>query len=120
MEALDYDDMVLINAPFTREIRDNEYISNLKNKLKEKDVRLVVIWVETSVEVCKQRMIARNNDRDTWKLANWDEYIKGVNFNIPSNLDDPDIIDDLLIFKNSSEEEYEKSLKYIVDILETS
>lgn len=120
MEALDYDDIVLINAPFTREIRDNEYISNLKNKLKEKDVRLVVIWVETSVEVCKQRMIARNNDRDTWKLANWDEYIKGVNFNIPSNLDDPDIIDDLLIFKNSSEEEYEKSLKYIVDILETS
>lgn len=120
MEALDYDDIVLINAPFTREIRDNEYISNLKNKLKEKDVRLVVIWVETSVEVCKQRMIARNNDRDTWKLANWDEYIKGVNFNIPSNLDDPDIIDDLLIFKNSSEEEYEKSLKYIVNILETS
>lgn len=118
MEALDYDDIVLINAPFTREIRDNEYITNLKNKLKEKDARLVVIWVETSVEVCKQRMIARNNDRDTWKLANWDEYIKGVNFNIPTNLDDPSIIDDLLIFKNSSDEEYKQSLKYVVNILE--
>lgn len=118
MEALDYDDIVLINAPFTREIRDNVYITDLKNKLKEKDARLVVIWVETSIEVCKQRMIARNNERDTWKLANWDEYIKGVNFNIPTNLDDPSIIDDLLIFKNSTDEEYEQSLKYVVDILE--
>lgn len=37
LEALDYDDIVLINAPFTREIRDNDYICNLKNKLVEKN-----------------------------------------------------------------------------------
>jgi tRNA uridine 5-carbamoylmethylation protein Kti12 len=119
LEALDYDDIVLINAPFTEEIRDMNYINNLKAKLKEKNTRLVVVWVETSILVCKQRMIARNSDRDTWKLAHWDEYIATCNFNIPMTLDDPNVIDDLLIFKNSSDQEFEESLKNIVDILET-
>lgn len=33
MEALDYDDIVLINAPFTQEVRDNAFIADLKAKL---------------------------------------------------------------------------------------
>lgn len=119
LEALDYDDIVLINAPFSREIRDNAYMNELKNKLKLKNAKLVVIWVETSVEVCRQRMLERNSDRDVWKLANWDEYIAGCNFNIPTTLDDPNVSDDLLIFKNSSDEEFNESLKKIVDILES-
>jgi len=84
------------------------------------NTKLTVIWVQTDVEVCRQRMIARNSDRDTWKLQNWDEYIKTVNFNIPAALDDPDVLDDLLIFKNSSDEEYNESMKRIVDIIENS
>lgn len=118
MEALEYDDIVLINAPFTREIRDQEYINNLKKQLAEKDARLTVVWVVTDIDVVKQRMIDRNSPRDTWKLANWDEYIKDVNFDIPSNLDDPEIIDDLLIFKNSNEQEYQASMQEIVRVLE--
>ncbi|MBR6553877.1 MAG: AAA family ATPase [Clostridia bacterium] len=119
-EALKYDDIVLINAPFTSEVRDHDYIANLKKKLITLNTKLTVIWVETSPEVCKQRMIDRNSDRDTWKLQNWDEYIKGVNFNIPSALDDPDVLDDLLIFKNSSDAEYKESMRRIVDIIENS
>lgn len=119
LEALDYDDIVLINAPFTEEIRNLEYINSLKTALIEKDARLVVVWVETSIEVCKQRMIARNSDRDTWKLTHWEEYIAGCNFNIPITLDDPKVIDDLLIFQNSSDEEYKESMERIVAILET-
>ncbi|WMJ88113.1 AAA family ATPase [Anaerocolumna sp. MB42-C2] len=118
LEALDYDDTVLINAPFTREIRDTAYIDKLKDKLKEKDAILTVIWVETTIEVCRQRMIERNSDRDSWKLANWDKYIAGCNFNIPSALDNPNNSNDLLIFKNSSEDEFTESLKNIVSILE--
>lgn len=119
-EALKYDDIVLINAPFTREVRDHDYIEQLKKKLVQMNTKLTVIWVQTDIEVCRQRMIARNSDRDTWKLQNWDEYIKTVNFNIPAALDDPDVLDDLLIFKNSSDEEYNESMKRIVDIIENS
>ena len=109
-EALEYNDTVLINAPFTREVRDAEYIQNLRDMLAKKDAKLVIVWVETDKEVCHQRMIERNSSRDTWKLANWDEYIAGCNFTRPD-------IDDLVIFKNSSTEEFNESIKTIVETL---
>ena len=118
LEALDYDDKVLINAPFTREIRDKAYIESLKSTLKAKGAKLVIIWVNTSKEVCRQRMIARNSDRDTWKLAHWDEYIASCDFSIPKNLDDPKAKDDLILFKNNNEEEFETSMQNCLHILE--
>lgn len=118
MEALNYDDIVLINAPFTKEIRDMDYINNLKSKLIEKGASLVVIWVETDINVVKTRMIERNSDRDVWKIEHWDEYIAGTNFNIPIALDNPNIKDDLIIFKNSSHDEFIYSLKKTVAVLE--
>ena len=120
LEALNYDNIVLINAPFTKEIRDLNYIKRLKEILKDKNASLVVIWVETSIDVTKKRMIERNSDRDIWKLAHWNEYIAGTNFDIPIALDDPCIKDDLLIFKNSSNEEFTDSLIKTICILEES
>lgn len=114
LEALDYDDTVLINAPFTRELRDKDYMRNLKAKLAQKGAELVIIWVETAIEVCHQRMIERNSDRDTWKLEHWDEYVKRCNFDRPVEIDDPTCVDEILIFKNSSQEEFDASIKEIV------
>ncbi|WP_244835144.1 AAA family ATPase [Clostridium sp. BJN0001] len=108
MEALDYCDTVLINAPFTREIRDLDYMDKFKKKLAEKDCKLVLIWVETDKEVCHQRMIERNSSRDTWKLANWDEYISKCNFEKPVG------IPELRVFKNSSMEEFNESMAQLV------
>ena len=119
LEALEYDDIVLINAPFTREVRDKSYMDHLREKLRQKDAKLIVIWVKTDIEVVKQRMIQRNSDRDSWKLANWEQYIAGVNFDIPKELDDPSCSDDLLVFENSSEGEYKKSMNEILNILES-
>lgn len=111
-EALDYANIVLINAPFTREIRDQKYIDDLKARLAEKGAVLKVIWVETDPEVCHQRMIDRGSDRDTWKLEHWDEYIAGVNFDIPETIGAAND-GTLLIFKNSSKEEFDQSMKEI-------
>ncbi len=118
MEALEYDDIVLINAPFTREVRDKNYMTHLRERLQEKNARLTVIWVQTDVEVVRQRMIERNSDRDTWKIEHWDEYNKNINYEIPKELDNPNVKDDLLIFKNSSDEEFETSMKEILSIIE--
>lgn len=119
LEALEYDDIVLINAPFTREVRDEKYMADLKSKLALINAKLTVIWVQTDVEVCKQRMISRNSDRDKWKLEHWAEYVAGVNFEIPHELNDPTCKDDLLIFENSSPLEFEESMDRIVRIIET-
>ena len=55
-------------------IRDR-YIDGLKARLAEVGATLTVVWIVTDPEVCHQRMLKRNSDRDTWKLANWEEYI---------------------------------------------
>ncbi len=117
-EALLYDDTVLINAPFTREMRDKEYIDALKAKLAGYGAKLVIIWVVTDPEVCRERMIRRNSDRDVYKIRHWDEYVKTVDFSTPKELDSPDVKDDLLLFYNSSEAEYVKSMHDIISVLE--
>lgn len=104
LEALDYASKVLINAPFTREIRDMKFMEELRKKLAEKGAELVLIWVQTDPEVCHERMIKRNSDRDTWKLQNWDEYISRIDFSTPEG------IPELYTFKNSSEEEFKQSI----------
>ena len=111
MEALEYNDTVLINAPFTQEIRDNVWLKEQQDKLSKKGAELDVVWVNTSIEVCHQRMIKRNSDRDKWKLENWEEYVASRNFNAPTN------IKNLIIFENSSEKEYEQSMSEVVEKL---
>ncbi|MBB4805020.1 adenylate kinase family enzyme [Chryseobacterium defluvii] len=118
LEALNYDDKALINAPFTREIRSPEYMNALKARLKDYNAKLTVIWVITRPEIIHQRMIERNSDRDTWKLENWDQYISEVDFSIPSAIDDKNDDLDFLEFYNSSEEEYTESMERIVSLLE--
>jgi len=118
LDALAYDDIVLINAPFSREIRDKTYMDALRDRLRQKGARLTVIWVQTSPEVCHRRMISCNSDRDKWKLEHWDQYVAGVNFAIPEELDDPAVKDDLLIFNNNSDAEFNASMKEILAVIE--
>ena len=118
MEALEYDDIVLINAPFTQEIRDLDYITTLRAELKKKQAELVVIWVDTNPEVCHQRMIDRNSVRDTWKLEHWDEYVKTIDYSIPEALKKMSSCLDLMLFYNSSDEEYQKSMEKVISRLE--
>lgn len=114
MEALEYNDLVLINAPFTREIRDEQFISSLKRRLADIGARLSLIWVVTDIEVCHQRMIERNSDRDTWKLEHWDEYIATRDYKTP---DLPSLEDCLIIFNNSSDKEFEESMVRVTSYL---
>ncbi len=117
IEALEYADLVLINAPFTREIRNKEWVDKMMKQTKEKGAKLYVIWVNTDIEVCRQRMIERNSPRDTWKLANWQAYISQRDFSVPKLFTEPDCNGELLIFNNSSMEEFEQSLEEISNYL---
>ncbi len=117
-EALAYDNTVLINAPFSSEVRDAAYMDALKKKLAAQGAKLVVIWIVTDPKVCHQRMAKRNSDRDTWKLAHWEEYIAGVDFSIPNTLGDPETSENLLLYYNSTDEMADASLARILPLLQ--
>lgn len=87
-EALKYNDTVILNAPFTSELRDEEYMARLRKKINYAGAKLVIIWIESDEETCFHNMKRRNSDRDRWKLSHWSDYIKNVNFSAPENLAD--------------------------------
>ena len=118
LEALEYDDIVLINAPFTREVHDEKFLKDFSKKLADHGAKLVVIWVVTKPEICHQRMIDRNSVRDTWKLEHWDEYVKTIDYSIPEALKKMSSCLDLMLFYNSSDEEYQKSMEMVISRLE--
>ena len=114
MEALDYADIVLINAPFSKEVRNKQYMESLRSTLAEKEGALSVIWVKTDIDVVKQRMEERNSDRDKWKLENWDAYIAECDFSVPREIEK----DSLLIFENSNDREFHESMAKVTAFLE--
>ena len=111
VEALKYSNTVIINAPFTREVRDVDYINGLKSRLAKIDAELLVIWISATPEISYRRMKKRNSDRDRWKLEHWDEYVKTVNFNPPTE------IEGLFVYKNENDEEAEKRYKDLINVL---
>ena len=109
LEAIKYADTVIINAPFRKEVRDKAFIEDFKRRLEKVGAKLLVIWIFSSVELCKFRMRKRNSDRDRWKIENWDEYVKTVNFN-PPDLDE----EDLFIHRNSNDIEADEHFARLI------
>ncbi len=116
-DALRFNNTVLINAPFTREVRNPEYVKELREHLYDRHIALTIIWVVADPEVCHKRMIGRNSERDSWKLAHWDEYIARCDFSIPKGIDNPKDKRDFILFYNSNEKEFKTSLKETLSLL---
>ncbi|RKT27084.1 dephospho-CoA kinase [Paraburkholderia sp. RAU2J] len=85
----------LVVAPLSREVRERRLFDRAWLGVGA-DVRLRVVWVHTSDEVARQRIVARANPNDAYKLAHWDEY-RQRRF-VPSG----ETCDDLLMFDNTA------------------
>lgn len=119
LDALRYDDIVLINAPFTKEIHDPAYIDALRKELEnDYQAHLAIVWILCSVETVHQRMIERNSPRDTFKLADWDKYVKSQHFEVPTWLKKEDDPYSLILFDNNSEASFARSMKEVTALLE--
>ncbi len=117
-EALAFNDTVILNAPFTRELRNADYVSRLKDRLNKLGARLTVIWIVATPEICRERMKRRRSDRDVYKIARWDDYVRTVDFSPPAAVTTDEHADDeLLLFYNSSEAEYLKSMHDVLAVL---
>lgn len=83
VEALKYAETVVLNAPFTREVRDPDFISSLDARVKKIGGKLLIVWVVSDEQTCYARMRKRNSDRDRWKLSHWREYVATLDFTPP-------------------------------------
>ena len=115
--ALRFEDHVILNAPFGKEVRDVVYMKTLKDRANKNDAELMLIWVTAPTSVCYDRMKKRNSDRDSLKLENWDDYVKKTNYTPPLELEKAGAVDRLIIFdtKDDSAVQFslEKTLKNI-------
>lgn len=106
-EALNYNDQVIVNAPFTKEFRNEVYIVELKKRLASIGAQLKLIWVYCDINLIHERMRSRASDRDAWKLENWDVYVKTKDFSIPQ-------MEGMDVIQNTTEEEVNKQVKALI------
>ncbi|CAD6521107.1 hypothetical protein LMG28727_01555 [Paraburkholderia kirstenboschensis] len=85
----------LVVAPLSREVRERRLFDRAWLGIGD-DVSVRVVWVQVSEETAHQRIMARANPNDAYKLAHWDEY-RQRRF-VPSG----DMCNDLLMFDNTS------------------
>lgn len=74
-ENLELGNQVLLVGPFTREIMSGKFFRPVELGLPA-DTVCRIAWIDLSTDEAKRRIEARNDARDQWKLAHWDEYMK--------------------------------------------
>ena len=115
--ALRFEDYVILNAPFGKEVRNIEYMQMLKKRAEENDAELLLIWVVASENVCFERMKKRNSDRDVLKLQNFEQYVKQINFTPPYELEADGAVDGFIVFDNSDEASAKRCLDETLKII---
>lgn len=68
----------ILSAPFIREVCDIGWLRRTRRHCVALGGHFVVVWVWADMESMRERLLARNAERDGWKLANWDEYLRMI------------------------------------------
>lgn len=117
LSALRFENTVILNAPFCREVRDCDYMRRLKERVNAYNADLILIWVVAPVEICYKRMKQRNSDRDALKLENWNAYIKTVDYSAPLTLKKENAVDTLIVFDTTNDETTQTALLRTLKII---
>lgn len=77
-DTLSSSQCIVIDAPFISFFHDRSYIRNQCEILNWMDVTIIVVEVSASLNVTKERLTQRGEERDLWKLNNWDTYSQRI------------------------------------------
>jgi predicted kinase len=64
---------VIAVGPLSREVRERKLFDHTWLGV-PKDVKISVVWVSADEDTARERILARGNPNDAYKLAHWDEY----------------------------------------------
>ena len=74
-ENLELGSQVMLVGPFTRELMAGKFFDPAQLGMPASTVCRIA-WIDLSTDEAKRRIEKRNDPRDAWKLAHWDEYLK--------------------------------------------
>ncbi|MGG1635475.1 AAA family ATPase [Paenibacillus sp. NRS-1760] len=101
---------VFMISPFTAELKNKQWIEEVVEAagltMGEVDVKVVVVTL-LDMDLQKNRIIGRQTERDQWKLDNWGDFEKRIEFVPQINWDIPN--SSILVFDNSGELTEEKA-----------
>lgn len=115
--ALRFEQTVILNAPFSTEVRNTDFIQSLKEKAHGLQADLMLIWVSAPIDVCFERIKERNADRDQLKIANWEEYVRKINYNAPKELESENAVDTFFIFDTSTDQTTKRAFDEVLKII---
>ena len=115
--TLRFEDIVLANSPFGREVRSIERMRAIKEKANALGAELMLIWVTAPPEVAYERMKKRNSDRDTLKLENWEEFVKKQNFTPPYELEAAGAVDKFIVFDSADDATFNASFEKTMQLI---
>lgn len=105
---------VFMISPFTSELRNKQWLEDViaaAGLSKEQvDVKVIVVTLQ-DMKLQHQRIVDRRTERDRWKLDNWGDFEKRVDFVPQINWELPE--ESVLIFDNSGELTKEKKQQLI-------
>ncbi|CAM4190898.1 putative kinase [Paenibacillus endophyticus] len=101
---------VFMISPFTAELKNKQWIEEVVESAglshQMIDIKVVVVTLQ-DMELQKNRIIGRQTERDQWKLDNWGDFEKRIEFVPQINWDIPN--SSIFVFDNSGELTEEKS-----------
>ncbi len=72
----------ILDAPFISEFSQVEWMQRFQNRCRSKRVSVAAIWVECDPDSMREYIEFRGAARDAWKMQEWDEYLKGLDFSM--------------------------------------
>ncbi|MFG2230818.1 AAA family ATPase [Streptomyces sp. NPDC048723] len=69
---------VVAVAPFLGEVVDDQWYARTRRHCSRLGAGLEVVWVDSDASSMRERLTSRNAARDTWKLANWRQYLGSI------------------------------------------
>lgn len=74
---------IILAAPFIIELNNPSWLPRLTHRCQAKGVDVTSIWVHSDLDTMHEYIEQRDAPRDSWKLANWDEYASTLNTEDP-------------------------------------
>ncbi len=95
---------VFMISPFTAELKNKQWIEDVISAAglskNEVDVKVIVVTLQ-DMHMQRERIVGRQTERDQWKLDNWGDFEKRIDFVPQVNWDIP--ASSITIFENSGE-----------------